>query len=340
MKFDFDDILIEAAASTNMQSRKTINPFTNDGFLPIITAPMDTVVNSDNEYTFIDNKINVCLPRGENRNIRTTFESYSLEQFRTKYLEPRKSTNIRTAPIHVLIDTANGHTRDLENTVKRAKSLYGQDLVLMVGNVANPVTYRILSEAGADLIRCGVGNGNSCLTTQQLGVGYPMGSLIEECYEVSCTLTNPAKIIADGGMKKYSDIIKALAIGADYVMIGSILNKALESASKTYNYKTRVEASDKDKDCFINGRPTRLYKKFRGMSTKEVQKDWGNTELKTSEGIVKYQEVEYTIKGWVDNFEHYLRSAMSYTGSYNLSEFIGQVKYNKITNNALNRFTK
>jgi hypothetical protein len=76
------------------------------------------------------------------------------------------------------------------------------------------------------------------------------------------------------------------------------------------------------------------------MSTKEVQKEWGNTNLKTSEGIVTYREVEYTIKGWVDNFESYLRSAMSYSGTRTLKEFVGEVDIIRISGNAYKRFNK
>ncbi len=60
------------------------------------------------------------------------------------------------------------------------------------------------------------------LTSKNVGVGYPMASLIKECYDISCILDKPAKIVADGGMKNYSDIIKALGLGADMVMLGSI----------------------------------------------------------------------------------------------------------------------
>jgi hypothetical protein len=85
---------------------------------------------------------------------------------------------------------------------------------------------------------------------------------------------------------------------------------------------------------------TPLYKTFRGMSTKEVQKSWGKENLTTSEGVVRTQKVEYTLNGWVDNFTDYLKSAMSYCDKKTLPDFIGKVNYNFITENALNRFQK
>jgi hypothetical protein len=76
------------------------------------------------------------------------------------------------------------------------------------------------------------------------------------------------------------------------------------------------------------------------MSTKEVQKQWGKTNLTTSEGVIRKNEVEYTVSGWVNNFESYLKSAMSYTAKKELHHFVGGVRYNKITMNSFRRFDK
>ena len=328
-KFDFNDILIKPATISTISSRKTINPF-YDGFLPLITAPMDTVINDNNEKVFSDLRIVTCMPRGEHS--KNGFVSYSIGEIFSKYLVRELKEDGK-----YLIDIANGHMEKLVEITKIIKQNYPK-MTLMVGNVANPQTYGVLSEAGADYIRVGIGNGGGCSTTVHTGIGFPMASLIKECYELSCTLENPAKIVADGGMQNYSDIIKALALGADYVMMGSIFNKAIESCGDNYLWgKIKVGYGDAE---FAYRMKIPVYKKFRGMSTKEVQKKWGKEVLTTSEGVIRFRKVEYTMKQWVENFEAYLRSAMSYTNANNLKEFIGQVETIRITDNAYNRFKK
>jgi len=179
---------------------------------------------------------------------------------------------------------------------------------------------------------------HNCSTTVHTGVGYPMASLINECYLESLSLDKPAKIVADGGMQNYSDVIKALALGADYVMIGSLFNKAIESCGDNYLFGKFKVGQSLAKFAYEHKIP--VHKKFRGMSTKEVQKKWGKEVLTTSEGVIRFRKVEYKLNTWVENFEAYLRSAMSYTNATNLQEFIGCVETIKITNNAYNRFKK
>ena len=353
MKFDFDDILIQPSAISKIESRKQVSTLYPDGFLPLFTAPMDTVVCDENVPLFTKSKIRVVRSRVQDNfgtRIDTSFfdfRSFGINEFSEIFIS--RGRNTISKKFYVLIDIANGHMSSLVNLVKKAKEIYGEDIVLMVGNVANPETYTTLSEAGADMIRIGIGNGGGCLTTVQTGIGYPMASLISECYQESCKLSNPAKIVADGGFKSYSDIIKALALGADYVMLGSILNKALESAGDTYLGNTKKDGwtepgemvdqySIETQKLFKYG--TKMFKKFRGMSTKEAQKAMGKTVLKTSEGVTKMQPVEYTLEGWIENFNSYLSSAMSYCNAANLEEFIGKAKWNLISTNSLNRFKK
>jgi IMP dehydrogenase/GMP reductase len=361
-KMDFNDLLIQPAVTTDVVSRQEINPYvTNNlyvsgifngkqyGRLPLFAAPMDTVVSLYNSHDFIKNKINVCLPRGEKlwSNTHCVIASVSLDDFIKEY--NTKGGLVYNAfvngwsdlnTLYILIDVANGHMKKMENAIIDAKKIYGSRIFIMAGNVAHPGAYENLSNAGADAIRIGIGNGNGCLTSEQTGVGYPIASLIRECYYKSLTMHNPALIIADGGMKSYSDIIKAIALGADFVMVGSILNKALESAGPTYLFKKiKVNPNGKFAKWLLKKGFT-LTKKFRGMSTKEVQKDWGKDNIKTSEGVIRYRPVEYTLPQWTENFESYLRSAMSYTNKKTLKEFRGEVDMNLISENSYKRFNK
>lgn len=338
IKFDFDDILIEPAIESSIESRKQCDVFTtitSSFSLPLITAPMDTVVNKKNAREYTSRYITVCMPRNENVEEYLSipyFQSYSLDSFFCFI-----SSGCVNPSGFYLIDIANGHMKKLVNIIKFAKSKYPK-ITLMVGNVANAQTYGELSLAGADLIRVGIGNGGGCLTTMQTGVGFPMASLIKECYDISQTIVKPAKIVADGGMQKYSDVIKALALGADYVMLGSIFNKAIESCGQNYLWKYIPVSQKVAEFLFSKGFP--IYKKFRGMSTKEVQKKWGSKNIKTSEGVVRIRKVEYSLDGWISNFSHYLKTAMSYTDSMTLQEFRERSKINLISQNSFNRFNK
>lgn len=351
-KFDFDDILIQPAETSDINSRSQVNIYENylgTPSLPIITAPMDTVYDGlTSIYEFRRNSIIYTIPRNnmrlmeklndyENRHPSTySFVSISLDDFEDLanhvdyFINPKLNYCI-------LVDIANGHMKKLLDNVKKFKDkLSNNHVKLMVGNIANPRTYRNLSDAGADLIRVSVGTGSACLTSQQTSIGYPMASLIEECYKESMGTENSAKIVADGGFSKYSDIIKALGLGADYVMTGSIINKAIETGG-TYYFKN-IKVSKKFAT-YLFDKGFEIKKLYRGMSTKDVQKKWGKQKLTTSEGVVKKNKVEYYLYDWMENFKDYLRSAMSYTGSKNLDEFKTS-KYNLITTNAHNRFKK
>ena len=344
--FDFDDLLIEPAHRTPIKSRKEVNPKRASGWMPLMTAPMDTVVTRENAFKFLKHWIVPVEPRMHNPQIShvstdKVFYSYSLEDFERIFLSNGKIYYVSdTTPVYALIDIANGHMEELYRIARTAKKLYKNSMILMIGNIANPIAFEDYARLDVDYIRIGIGNGNGCLTTVQTGIGYPIASLIHKCREIKDFHHYKTRIVADGGFKKYSDIIKGLALGADYVMLGSIFNKALESAGETTKEDGTVidQYTPEAKEMFNSDIP--LYKTFRGMSTKEVQRDWGIDDLKTSEGVVRRNRVEYTLEGWVQNFDSYLRSAMSYTGKKELRDFIGGVHWNLITQNSFNRFNK
>jgi IMP dehydrogenase/GMP reductase len=338
IKYDFDDIILIPKAQTNIRSRREVNPYYKNELtknmvdrLPLFTAPMDSVVDLKSMRYFKDAKINVVLPRTEvYKEHAMQFNSFGLSDRLNGYSE-------ETGLNFILLDVANGHMSLILEWCNKVKKEYPH-VKIMAGNIANPKTYKIYCDSGViDYARVGIGNGNGCLTTQQTGIGYPMASLIIECNAIKRTHKNKVKIVADGGMKKYSDIIKALALGADYVMVGSIFSKALESAAPNYWGKLKI-GRGLSKIMYEAG--LNIHKEFRGMSTKAAQKAMGNNVLKTSEGVIRKYKVEYELNQWSNNFEDYLRSTMSYCNANSLQNFIGQVDYSIISNNAFNRFNK
>ena len=357
-KFDFDDILLLPEKLTDIDSRNNVNVFYEDRLfdmkhLPIITAPMSSVVNFNNFNKFNDLNIPVVLPRTEYpwnvegvlsgcfvlrheiRYERSLFISLSLGEFEDTYANENFSGELHK---YVLIDIANGHMKKILNIIEKMRKIHGNKIKLMIGNIANPETYEYYAKSSlVDYVRVGIGNGNGCLTTQQTGIGYPKASLIHDINQIKKKYDNPPQVIADGGMRDYSDIIKALALGADYVMIGSIFNKAIESCGD--NYWGMFKISQKNAE-FLHQKGFKVKKEFYGMSTKLAQKKMGVKKLKTSEGVIRYRYVEYTLESWVENFKHYLKSAMSYTNSKQLEDFIGGVDFNLITQSAFKRFNK
>lgn len=342
-KIDWNDIAIIPEVLSNISSRSEINIFLENGNLPIFTAPMDMVINEDNIKYFTDNKINVCLPRNIKYDLGKSidfFYSYGLDEI-INIID-----NNKLIPKKILIDIANGHLTKLYDISKRIKDKFGSSVELMVGNIANPKTYRKYCEIGVDYIRVNIGSGSACTTAANVGIFYPSASLVSECYNISKEFENPTKIIVDGGFRNTSEIIKALAVGGSSVMLGGIFNKCLESCSNDFiKINSKLEPSEykeitKEEALEYFNEGGEVYKYYRGMSTKEVQKFWNKKDLKTGEGISKYNKVEYTLEGWTENFIDYLKSAMSYTNSRCLEEFIGEVNCVQISQNSFMRFNK
>jgi len=210
---------------------------------------------------------------------------------------------------------------------------------------------------------------HNCLTTSNTGTHYPIATLIEECKKIqdeykrgyidanhTLKAMSVPFIIADGGIRNYDDVIKALGLGADYVMIGSVLASLLESAAEMniesfssklpatfdktgfVDYATDfrtikhvgiwTDTDEEDKRDVIRS-VQKITKRYIGMSTKEAQKAVNaaletpvqNPILKTSEGCTKFLECKYTIAQWVENMTDYLRSAMSYANAHTIEEF-------------------
>lgn len=335
--YDWNNITIIPSALSDISSRKEVSINNENGKLPLFISPMDTVVDEENAKIFLDRGFEVCLPRGikYSEELKECFFSFGLDEI-IDMIDSGEEL-----PKKILIDIANGHMKKLYETAKRIKENF--NVILMIGNIANPETYKLYSEIGVDYIRCGIGGGSACTTSSNGAIHYPMASLIQECYEISKDLETPSKIIADGGFKKFPDIIKALAVGSHSVMLGGIINKSLESCSPCYIYD---DNSEKYKEVSLTEAKSYMeigkdvFKYFRGMSTKEVQSKWGKKKIKTAEGITKYNKVEYSIHGWLENFSDYLKSNMSYCNKRTIDDYRGKVDVRFITPEAYDRFNK
>lgn len=336
-KLNLGDLAIVPAILSDIDSRSEVVTTYENGQSPFFVAPMDTVLNKDNYKTFMDAGLNVCLPRGIylEENTPNVFESYSLDEFIEKFVKQKET------PKHwyVHIDIANGHMSKLFNACAEAKDIYGDDLVLMIGNIANPETYASFAEIGVDYCKFGIGLGAVCTTTTHTGVHYPTASLIMEARAIKEKAGYYTNIIADGGISSTADINIALACGADFVMMGSIFNKTNEACGQAY-LSNRIPIPNKSIK-FFKGLGFKVYRKYRGMSTTEVQKSWKKKLLRPSEGIHKRNEVLFSLEELVSNLNHRLATAMSYTGDMYLETFVaGETELVQKTTDTNNRVNK
>lgn len=343
IKFGYNDVSIVPEKISNIKHRSEVNPYYNNNKLPIFTAPMSSIVTLDNIDKY--SKINVVIPRSFPLKNRIEwflpleyFTSFSISE--TEDLIRNKS--IYKGPINICIDVANGHMKSLYDLVKAFKYFYPNSKI-MTGNIANPETLKMAIESGVDYIRIGIGSGSGCITSSNTAIHYPMASLIKDCYkylsDYKWTVGNTnLKIIADGGIRNYSDVIKALALGADYVMIGGLFAECMDSNKDLYIQSNGdyVKANDED----LQKEDTQLYHKFYGMASKEGMNDL-HLKKHTAEGICKYIPIKYdSIDQWSENMADYLRSAMSYCNVKTLDKFINRPQCILLSNNAQNAINK
>lgn len=361
IKLNYNDITIVPEILTKVKTRSECNPYDNDGFLPIFASCMGSVVSKENTKLFNEAKIRTIIPRTYSYKERldilyedkTNFVAFSLNEINTLFNEDRLNLYLlmdglkEEETLKICIDLANGHMSSLLKTVENIKGIYGEKVTIMTGNIANPKTYKEYEKVGVDYVRVSIGSGDACITSSLTGIHYPIFSLLKEMYEIKQEINGKCKIVADGGIRDYRDIQKAL-IYADYVMIGSVFNKAIESAGKTIYgkhywvcgnvkilnpfktllyYNRTVNPKDYNKVLKkIKEGKVEIFKEYYGMASKRAQKlinenNGLNNKLKTSEGKVKYNKVEFSINGWVENETDALRSAMSYTNSKTLEDY-------------------
>ena len=362
MLLSFNDICIIPSEISNIEHRSECSPYLDDGMLPLFTAPMSSVINENNWKIFKENKINTIIPRSVDFKSRLnlsnqTFVAVSLSEFEQYFVN---SPEVSSITHFICIDIANGHMKKLLDLCKQAKEKWGSALQIMAGNIANPDTYFEYAKAGIDYVRCGIGTSPICTTSANSGIHYPMVSLLQEVNYIRKNIVevityedyNPyksiPKIVADGGFSNFDQIIKALAIGADYVMLGKIFAMSVEACgdilNKSYHgYDVEKQGPFQDwirKQDMSEIKAWNCYRRYYGMSTKKAQTEISGEATKTAEGIETLVPIKYTLAGWCDNFISYLRSAMSYCNSRTLTEFKKNANVMQISANSFQAYYK
>ncbi|MBZ9631186.1 IMP dehydrogenase [Salegentibacter sp. LM13S] len=220
----------------------------------------------------------------------------------------------------IIIDTAHGHTRGVVSVLKDVKAKF-PDLEVVVGNIATAEAAKYLAEAGADAVKVGIGPGSICTTRVVAGVGFPQFSAV---LEVAAALKGTGvPVIADGGIRYTGDIPKALAAGADCVMLGSLLAGTKESPGETIIYEGRK------------------FKSYRGMGSVEAMQKGSKDryfqdvedDIKklVPEGIVGRVPYKGELEESIHQFVGGLKAGMGYCGAKDIPALKENAKFVKIT---------
>jgi IMP dehydrogenase len=220
----------------------------------------------------------------------------------------------------VVIDTAHGHTKGVVDVLKLVKASF-PDLEVVVGNVATAEAAKYLADAGADAVKVGIGPGSICTTRVVAGVGFPqLSAIMEVAYALKGT---GVPVIADGGIRYTGDIPKAIAAGADCVMLGSMLAGTTESPGETIIYEGRK------------------FKSYRGMGSVEAMQHGSKDryfqdvedDIKklVPEGIVGRVPYKGDLVESMTQFLGGLRAGMGYCGAKDIETLKATGRFIKIT---------
>ena len=201
----------------------------------------------------------------------------------------------------IVVDVAHGHHILVKNALEMLRIKVGDNVHLMAGNVASVRGIIDLHQWGADSIRVGVGSGSICSTRIKTGHGVPTLEVLLQAKENAYCLENQPVLIADGGIKTSGDIVKAMAAGASYVMLGSLLAGTDQAPGQV------ISIGDKS------------YKNYRGMASPEAQNAWRGA-VNSNEGISTMIPHKGCVSGILDDLNRGIRSGFSYSGAENLKE--------------------
>jgi len=270
--------------------------------LPIISSPMDTVTEDQ-----MANAIIGCGGLGIIHRYNSVAQQVELFKkapyagcaigITGDYLE-RAQELVKNGCRIFCIDVAHGHHILVKEAMKVLKK-YLYDCHLMAGNVATGEGFRDLSDWGADSIKVGIGNGSICETRIKTGHGVPSITAIMDCAKAK--KATRTLLIADGGIRNSGDIVKAIAAGADLVMLGSLLAGTDESPG------------------VVLERDGRKYKIYQGMASPEAQQKWRGS-IGSLEGISTTVPYKGTVIDILSDLEKGIRSGLSYSGVSNIRD--------------------
>ena len=309
----FDDVLLVPLYS-KVESRKEIK-LTQDLSrvnvkltLPIISSPMDTVTGS---------RMAVAMSGAGGLGIIHRYNTIEeqVDQVHDAHTEGmcivgaavgasgdylKRACEVRDAGASIIcVDIAHGHHALMQKTLKSLRDRLGGSIHLMAGNVATLEGFNDLADWGADSVRVGVGGGSICSTRTQTGHGVPTLQSIIDC----AASDRDVLLVADGGIRNSGDIVKALAAGADFVMLGSLLAGTKETPGDEIFDSTRNQH----------------LKTYRGMASIEAQIDWrGHTS--SVEGVSTIIEAKGPVKGILASLECGIKSGLSYSGATSILE--------------------
>lgn len=298
----YDDISLVPTQVSRIKSRR--DPITQTSFLglklqlPVLSSPMDTVTGLEmaKELTRLgclgilnrfDSSLNILLQGKNGKGVRAVSIGLNTEMKIVEKLVEKK--------LIICIDTANANNKEVLKKCEQIKKKF--DTKIIIGNIAHGGTLQQLENAGADAVRVGIGSGSVCTTSIQTGIGIGQVSSLLNVYFAKKQKKLKIKIIADGGIKSPGDVAKAIALGADVVMLGRMLAGTRETPGEVIKYKGQ------------------LWKKYRGSASFGVK--MRNEFIEGEETMVAYKGA---VQNTIDAVSDGLRSSMSYMNCYNLDE--------------------
>ena len=326
----FDDVLLLPQYSSVLPSETDISlKLTKKIILkaPFLSSAMDTVTEAKMAIAMAESGGIGIIHR--NLNIKSQAIEISKVKKKKLIVGAAVGTNnddlerskhlIDTGCDLIVIDTAHGHSEKVLKTLSRLKKM--TKIPICVGNIATAEAAKKLYNFGADIIKIGIGPGSICTTRMVAGIGVPQISAI---MEVKRALKNKKiKLISDGGIKFSGDIAKALAAGADAIMMGSIFAGTNESPGKKFKFKGKI------------------YKQYRGMGSigamssgsanRYFQKNYKDKSKFVPEGVEGRVEFKGNVSKIIYQLKGGLRSSMGYIGAKKLSDIAKNAKFIKIT---------